>query len=159
MLRNLIIGALAMLGCASAQTNSVGLLDPRDYHAFLAQWTPEDRPLCRVIHSSAEWSATLHPAATMGRNVFGPPDALFNNHVVLLLARAMPTGPTEHVFDVHSVTRAAKGSVVVDYAYTPPPAASSTMNWYFAAVVDKPFTGPAFFRENGHDVCHTIRVD
>ena len=159
-MRALVIALLALIGCAAPQNaapqtgadQAFTLLNPRDYHAFVGNWTPSDQPLCRVIRSGTEWRNNLHPAAVMGNNVFGPPETLFTDHVVLMLAREMPSGDTAGVFIVMSVTRGAN-ETVVDYDYTPPPASTSTMKWYFAAVVDKPVKGPVRFSEHGHTVC------
>ena len=155
-MRALLVSALAVLACAMSVAPAFTLLNPRDYNAFVPNWTPEDQPVCHVITSGAEWSDAVHPAAVMGHNVFGPPGSLFNRHDVLLLARVMPAGDTAHVFQVRRVTPGG-GGTMVDYTYTPPAGpATSTTKEYFAIVVAKPISMPVLFRENGRVVCRVI---
>jgi hypothetical protein len=167
-MRAFLICLLALIGCAAPQAAApqtapnanvpFTLLNPGDYHAFIAN--PQQRwPLCQAVRSASEWSMRLHPAAVMGANVFGPPATLFDQHVVLLVARTMPSGATEHVFTVNSVTRTPDGKITVDYTYAPPPPGTSTMNYYFAVVVAKPVDSLVQFRENGQVVCNDLRTD
>ena len=169
-MRRLFVACATLLACtactapvdtaitASATTTSANAavaytqLNSSDYQSFVKNWTPEEDAFCGAFGSVADWSAVMHPAATMGSHTYAPPDSLWAGHAVLMLARVAPSGDAVHVFQVNAVRRTQDG-IEVDYTFTSPPPASSTEKYYFAISVAKPLAGRIRFITNGHDAC------
>jgi hypothetical protein len=148
--------ALGVAGCAAPAAAPVAGLDAqalpvRDYHAFVANWSPADKPLCAVLRSGDEWRAVVHPAPVMfGANVFGPPDAFWAGHAVLLIARQVQGG--SDAFKSYSVHATPLG-IEVDYAMAPAGGGSFTTKAYLALAVAKPVAGRIVFADSAGVAC------
>lgn len=126
---------------------------PDAYGVFLATWTPSNKPFCAAIGSSAQWHAIFEPAAVMGRNrPFSPPDSLWRDRAMLVVARVVPAGDPSHVFVLTSISE-ANGALVERYSFNPTAPASSTMKWWMGIIVQKPLPAKVAFVENGRRVC------
>jgi hypothetical protein len=161
MLRALLyLGALLMIAPAvGAEDVPFAQLDPSAYQSFVANWTTEDRPLCAVMESQADWDKTMRPAPTMGRTKpFAPPAGFWRNKAVLFVARVINAGDTSRVFRVADVQRHRR-SLALDYQFTPTGPASWQMKWYLAIAVSKPLPALVRFRENGEIVCRVRIAD
>jgi hypothetical protein len=152
-----LAGALLAPAAAVAQPVSYTALNPNSYHAFVVNWTPDTAPLCALIGSAAQWSAVMHPAPVMGgAQAFGPPDAIWRTHSVLLLARVTPAGATAAT--LHPVfVKLNSGVLEVDYQFKAPPAASSTIKDYMALEIPEVVPSSVVFKENGKTVCSLAR--
>ena len=148
-----ILLPLTVAAPAAAQEPAYVQLNPDAFQSFVRNWSPPSRPLCAAIRSQADWDMIMSPAATMGSSKpFGPPAAFWTRNAVLLVARVVDAGDTAQVFRLDRVRRAA-GTIDIDYGFTPPPKASSTMKWWLGVEVEKPLAATIRFVEGGHVVC------
>jgi hypothetical protein len=148
-----VLLAMTVAAPAAAQEPASVRLDPGAFQSFVRNWTPSSRPLCAAIRSQAEWDMIMSPAATMGSSKpFGPPADFWSRSAVLLVARVVDAGDMAQVFRLQRVRRAA-GTIDVEYSFTPPPKASSTMKWWLGMEVGKPLAATIRFVEGGRVVC------
>jgi hypothetical protein len=148
-----ILLAVTAAAPAAAQEPAYVQLNPGAFQSFVRNWAPPSRPLCAAIRSQAEWDTIMSPAATMGSSKpFGPPADFWSRRAVLLVARVVDAGDMAQVFRLQRVRRAA-GTIDVEYNFTPPPKASSTMKWWLGVEVLKPLAATIRFVEAGHVVC------
>lgn len=127
-------------------------IGPSDYQVFIRGWQPETKPFCARIESTAQWQRILRPAAVgFGNKPFAPPAAWWNTHAVLLIARSAYAW-SDTVLRFRSFERAKHG-LTVDYTFSAPPPASSTMRTWMGVVVSKPVLLPVTFVENGKPAC------
>ena len=144
---------MALAACSVANPPYT-VLNPSDYHVFVAHWQPADQPFCAAFQSAADWEARMHPAASMGENRFAPPPEIWRDHAVLLMARETNPGDLTHLFTVTGVTKSTDADALdVRTTFTPAPASTSTIVAYVAIEVPKPLPHMVHFNENGRDVC------
>ena len=144
---------LALAACPAANPPYT-VLNPSDYHVFVAPWDPADQPFCAAFQSAADWEARMHPAASMGQNTFAPPTEIWRDHAVVLMARETNPGDPAHFFTVTGVTKSTDADALdVHITFTPPPASTFTIVAYVAVEVPKPLPHVIHFNENGRDVC------
>lgn len=148
----------SLLGAAAAKPVPYTLVQPAQYQSFVANWTPENRPLYAAIESAAQWNRIFRPAAVMGAHApFAPPTSFWQKHALLAIARVVNAGDTSHVFHVESVTIGGD-AMRVRYRFTPTPTAASTMKWWIGIAVDKPLPKAVGFVENGR-IAQIVQVD
>ncbi|MFT3729772.1 MAG: hypothetical protein QM759_18260 [Terricaulis sp.] len=157
MLKRALIAVLplvmALTACQGAYP-AYTVLNPHDYHVSVAPWEPRDQPLCAALQSGADWQAHMHPAAVMGENTFAPPDALWRDHAVLLMARETNPADPARIFTVTSVTKSTDADAMdVHTNFTAPPASTYTIVAYVAVEVPKPLPHVIHFIENGNNIC------
>jgi hypothetical protein len=142
---------------ALAAEHAYERLDPNAYESFVANWTPDDWPLCAVIRTQADWNLVLKPAPTMGQTKpFSPPPEFWKFKAVLLVAYVVDAGDTADIFHIDRLT-GGKGAWQLDYRFTPPPAASSKVKSYLAVAVTKPLPPIVRFKEGSRLIC-TMRT-
>ncbi len=128
-------------------------LEPASYAVFVANWVPDQAPLCAVITNADQWARVLHPAPTMWHHApFAPPPDFWRDHSVLLTARVTPAAPVTEMFRSVAVT-ATRGATELDYTIQPPPAASYRIKAWLGISLPRKPTGRVVFRENGLPIC------
>lgn len=152
VLRNSAAGFALLVAMGCVEPTDFRVLNPSDYQSFVANWSPETRPYCAAFESNADWTAVMHPAATQTPHAFAPPDEIWREHAVLILAQIVNAGETAHVFRIDRVTRSSH-AIDIDYTFTPNPPATSTMKSYFAIEVAKPLPRTIRFHEAGALTC------
>lgn len=144
---------LPTLLLAVAVATQPALVHAQDYQDYVARWSPASAPLCRVFTSADAWQRTLRPAAVMGAHrPFAPPAQFWREHAVVFVARTIYAGSADDALSIRRIERTNE-VMTVDYSFAPTPRASSTMNWWSAAAVEKPLPARVIFRENGRTVC------
>ena len=147
------IVAAGVPACAFAVELAYQILDQGAYQNFIMNWTPADAPLCAAMGSQADWDAIFSPAPIMGGNrPFRPPAELWRNAGVLMIARVINGGDTDHVFQVTGVHRDAE-VIDVDFSFHPPPEASFRIKWWLGVTVEKPLAPTVRFSEDGRLLC------
>lgn len=128
-------------------------LDFTLYHVFVGPKAAPGRPFCAALDSADAWRATMQPAAVMGENLFAPPDDMWADHAVLLIARLVGADPG----DALRVEGIRRTDAALDVRYTLADAAQSgtDFNWPIAVTVAKPLPAKIRFLENGRVVCET----
>ncbi|MBS0385640.1 MAG: hypothetical protein JSS00_09870 [Proteobacteria bacterium] len=148
-----LIAVLALAACSAAYPPYT-VLNPNDYHVFVAPWDPADQRFCAAFQSAADWEARMHPAAVMDENRFAPPAEIWRDHAVVMMARETNAGDPAHLFTVTGVTKSTDADALdVHTDFTPAPASTSTIIAYVAVQVPKPLPHVIHFSENGRDVC------
>jgi hypothetical protein len=150
--------AAALAACASFATVAsaadvaIQPLDSKEYHAFVVNWTPSDKPLCAALQSEAQWAKVVHPAPLMfEKNVFGPQPGFWADHAVLLIARVVQGGGGD-AFKSYRVHTSRSG-IEVAYALSPRPSESYTTKAYLALAVAKPLAGRISFIDRSGLAC------
>jgi len=152
----LAIPFLALAACTPPAATEPGfkLLDKDAYSSFVANWEPEDAPLCAAFGSKADWDKVMHPAPTMGGNqVFAPADTTWEKHAVLVLSRIV--GDLDAKTFVVSDVKRSGDAIDVTYAFTPPAEGSAQFKDFFLLEVPGPLPSNINFTENGKLVCTT----
>ena len=153
------IVALTLAACSVASPPYT-VLNPHDFHVFVAPWSPVDQPLCAAFQSAGDWEARMHPAALMGVNRFAPPAEIWRDHAVLLMARETNPGDPARLFTVTGVSKSSDADALdVHTTFTPAPASTSTIVAYVAVEVPKPLPHLIHFNENGRDICEIRAVE
>jgi hypothetical protein len=133
----LLLTLIAATACG-AQDVAHARLDPGAFQSFVRNWEPPSRPLCAALQSAKDWDAVMAPAPVMDASKpFAPSDDLWARNAVLLLVRVVDAGDTAKIFELRSV-RQTGGRLDINYSFTPPPKASSTMKWWLGITVAKP---------------------
>ncbi len=144
---------LALAACPAANPPYT-VLNPNDYHVFVAPWSPADQPFCAAFQSAADWEARMHPAAVMGENKFAPPSEIWRDHAVVLMARETNPGDPAQLFTVTGVTKSTDADALdVHTTFTPAAQSTYTIVAYVAVAVPRPLPHVVHFNENGRDVC------
>lgn len=144
---------LAVVACTDANPPYT-VLNPSDYHVFVAPWDPLDQPFCAAFQSAADWDARMHPAAVMGGNTFAPPTEIWSDHAVVMMARETNPGDAAQMFRVTAVTKSTDADALdVHTTFTPAQPSTFTIVAYVAVEVPKPLPHVIHFNENGRDVC------
>jgi hypothetical protein len=162
MLRDLAVSAI--LGCASLGSGYIPpppepvpfpyeTIGPHDFQIFVMPWSPRSEPHCVAIRSAEQWTRTFHPALVMGGNRrFAPPPSFWRDHIVLLIARAMPMGDVDAAIRVEGVDEIA-GRLRVQLGFHMADG-SATMNAWRGIVIGRPdWLHLVSFRVGNETIC------
>jgi len=139
--------------CAAPASLPFTRLEPASYAVFVANWVPDQAPLCAVITNADQWAQILHPAPTMRQHApFAPAPDFWRDHSVLLAARVTSAGPVKEMFRSVGVT-ATRGATEFGYSIQPPPAASYRIKAWLGISLPRKPNGRVVFRENGLPIC------
>jgi len=129
------------------------VMQPGDYQVFVMPWRPESAPHCLAIRSAAEWARAFHQAPVMrGNRPFAPPPGFWRDHIVLLIARAMPMADVDEAIRVDGVDEIA-GRLQVQLAFHIADS-SATMNAWKGIVIGRPsWLGTVSFRVGTETIC------
>lgn len=123
------------------------------YHVFVEPRAERGRPFCTTLESAERWRSVMQPAATDSSQLFEPPEAMWRDHAVLLLARFVEADPTQNL-RIQGIRR-TDAVLEVSYQLTEPAPSGGEFNWPIAVAVAKPLPPTIRFVENGQVVCET----
>lgn len=123
------------------------------YHVFVEPRAERGRPFCTTLESAEAWRSVMQPAATGSSRLFEPPEAMWGDHAVLLLARFVEADPTQNL-RLQGIRR-TDATLEVSYELTEPAPSGGEFNWPIAVAVAKPLPNTIRFIENGQVVCET----
>lgn len=123
------------------------------YHVFVGPRAERGRPFCTTLESAEAWRSVMQPAATDSSQLFEPPEAMWRDHAVLLLARFIEADPTQNL-RIQGIRR-TDAALEVSYQLTEPAPSGGEFNWPIAVAVAKPLPPTIRFIENGQVVCET----
>lgn len=123
------------------------------YHVFVEPRAERGRPFCTTLESAEAWRSVMQPAATGSSQLFEPPEGMWRDHAVLLLARFVEADPTQNL-RLQGIRR-TDAALEVSYEFTEPAPSGGEFNWPIAVAVAKPLPPTIRFIENGQVVCET----
>lgn len=123
------------------------------YHVFVEPRAERGRPFCNTVESAEAWRSVMQPAATESSQLFEPPEAMWRDHAVLLLARFVEADPAQNL-RLQGIHR-TDAALEVSYQLTEPAPSGGEFNWPIAVAVAKPLPPTIRFIENGQVVCET----
>lgn len=121
------------------------------YHVFVQTRAERGRPFCTTLESAEAWQSAMQPAAIDSSRLFEPPEAMWRDHAVLLLARFVEADPTQNL-RIQGIRR-TDAALEVSYQLTEPAPSGGEFNWPIAVAVAKPLPPTIRFIENGQVVC------
>lgn len=123
------------------------------YHVFVEPRAERGRPFCTTLDSADAWRSVMQPAATGSSQLFEPPEAMWREHAVLLLAHFVEADPTQNL-RIEGIRR-TDDVLEVSYQISEPAPSGGEFNWPIAVAVAKPLPPTIRFIENGQVVCET----
>lgn len=132
------------------------VMAPGDFQVFVERWSPASAPHCVAIRSAAEWARAFHPAPVMRANrPFAPPPGFWRDHIVLVIARAMPMANVDEAIRVDAVNEiAGRLQVQLDFHIAD---SSATMNAWKGIVIGRPdWLSDVAFRVGNETVCSLV---
>lgn len=121
------------------------------YHVFSAQRGEHGRPFCTAMESAEAWRSVMQPAAIDRPQLFEPPEAIWRDHAILLVARLVAADPGQNL-RVLGIRR-TDSVLEVSYQLAEPAPGGAEFNWPIAVEVSKPLPPTIRFIENGRVVC------
>ncbi len=149
--------AAGIMTAARADETAPQRFDLGAYQSYVANWTPDTKPFCAILRSSADWSAVIRPAAVMGSaKPFAPPADTWTTNAVLVVARTAYASQGDAAALIVAGVRETQGAIEVETRFSPPPPSSYASKQAVALAFRKPLPENIVVRENGAVVC-TLR--
>jgi hypothetical protein len=129
------------------------VMAPGAFQVFVEPWSPPSAPHCVAIRSATEWTRAFHPAPVMrGNRPFAPPPGFWRDHIVLVIARAMPMADIDDAIRVEEVNEIA-GRLQVQLNFRAADS-SATMNAWKGIVIGRPdWLSDVSFRVGDETIC------